>query len=403
MARVLRRTAKVVLCAALAVPGVIIVVAGAAMLGSPVIAQAAVRVARHDRPALGGGPARRRSAARRHGPACGRGAAGRDRAPDGGQDARHLRLIFCPSGICSAPGIGDIGGLLGFCNAGSSGLIGDLNNICQPSVPAPKPAACGIDSLIQPPVTGGKQPPTLYDSYGMAGQSWAAYDMQCSDMTSLIGNSVAGMVFDASKALDRVTITVYQSAAGEGILSWLTNAVNRLITSLGNAIYFPFLAPVVILGAIWLAWQGLIRKRATRTIEGTIWMVIACAAAIWLIPRPADFTGLGKTVSNGITQTLNVAFAGLPAPAGSGRVPVGGPRPAGERGELQLHRRVRHRGPERQRAVDRAGLQAVAGRRVRHHRLTPPPRVPSPRWSTSTAASCCGPRPSPPTRIRPRP
>jgi hypothetical protein len=33
----------------------------------------------------------------------------------------------------------------------------------------------------------------------MAGQSWAAYDMQCSDMTSLIGNSVAGMVFDASR------------------------------------------------------------------------------------------------------------------------------------------------------------------------------------------------------------
>ena len=232
-----------------------------------------------------------------------------------------------PSGICSAPGIGDIGGLLGFCNAGSSGLIGDLNNICQPSVPAPEPAAGGIDSLIRPPVTGGKPPATLYESYGMAGQSWAAYDMQCSDMTSLIGNSVAGMVFDASKALDRVTITVYQSAAGEGILSWLTNAVDRLITSLGNAIYFPFLAPVVILGAIWLAWQGLIRKRATRTIEGTIWMVIACAAAIWLIGRPADFTGLGKTVSNGITQTLNVAFAGLPAPAASNCVPVQGRDP----------------------------------------------------------------------------
>jgi TrbL/VirB6 plasmid conjugal transfer protein len=314
MARVLRRTAKVVR-RTLAVPGVIIAVTGAALLGSPAIAQAAV-----------GAPA-----------ATGQHVAAAQHAA-GAQQSGTARLAVArtpatpaapaaPSGICSAPGIGDIGGLLGFCNAGSSGLIGDLNNICQPSVPAPEPAAGGIDSLIRPPVTGGKPPPTLYESYGMAGQSWAAYDMQCSDMTSLIGNSVAGMVFDASKALDRVTITVYQSAAGEGILSWLTNAVNRLITSLGNAIYFPFLAPVVILGAIWLAWQGLIRKRATRTIEGTIWMVIACAAAIWLIGRPADFTGLGKTVSNGITQTLNVAFAGLPAPAGSNCVPVQGHDP----------------------------------------------------------------------------
>jgi len=227
-----------------------------------------------------------------------------------------------PGGVCQVPGIGDIGGLLGFCAAGSSGLVGDLNNVCQPSVPAPEEATGGIDALIRPPDSTIKQPATLYDSYGVAGQSWAAFDLQCSDMTSLIGNNVAGVVFDAAKALDRVTITVYQSAAGEGILSWLSGAVDKLITSLGQAIYFPYLAPVVIIGAIWLAWQGLIRKRASRTIEGTIWMVIACAAAIWLIGRPADFTGIGRTFSDGITQTLNIAFAKLPAPQQASCVPL---------------------------------------------------------------------------------
>src|SRR5690349_2304406 len=227
-------------------------------------------------------------------------------------------------GICSVPGIGDIGGLFGFCAAGSSGIVGDLNNICQPSVPTPEPATGGIDALIRPPAgTPSTAKPTLYDQYGMAGQSWNAFDLQCSDMASLVGNNIAGVVFDAAKALDRVTITVYQSAAGEGILSWLTSAVDKLVTSLGNAIYFPYLEPVVILGAIWLAWQGLIRKRASRTIEGTLWMVLACAAAIWLIGRPADFTGAGKAVSDGITQALNVAFAKLPAPHQSSCVPVG--------------------------------------------------------------------------------
>ncbi|HYZ54648.1 MAG TPA: hypothetical protein VE733_14260, partial [Streptosporangiaceae bacterium] len=186
-----------------------------------------------------------------------------------------------PEGICQVPGIGDIGSLFQLCSAGSSGLIGNLNNICQPSLPQPEPATGGIDSLIAPPA-GVAAGHTLYDSYGVAGQFWAAHGLQCSDMTSLIGNNVAGMVFDAAKSIDRVTITVYQSAAGNGILSWLQNVVDRLITALGNAIYFPYLAPVVILGAIWLAWHGLIRKRATRTIEGTLWMVAACAAAIWL-------------------------------------------------------------------------------------------------------------------------
>jgi len=213
-----------------------------------------------------------------------------------------------PGGVCQVPGIGDIGGLVGLCNSGTSGLLGAANNICQPSVPQPEQATGGLNAMVQPPgaAAGGK---TLYDNYGVAGQFWAAHGLQCSDMTSLIGNNVASMVFDIAKSIDRVTITVYQSAAGQGILSWLSNVVDKLISSLGNAIYFPYLALVVIFGAMWLAWQGLIRKRATRTIEGTVWMVVACAAAIWLIGRPGDFTGIGSSVSNGISQTLNVAFA----------------------------------------------------------------------------------------------
>ncbi len=226
-----------------------------------------------------------------------------------------------PGGVCQVPGIGDIGGLVHLCQSGSSGIVGDLNNICEPSLPQPEQATGGIDAMIEPPAasSGGL---TLYDSYGIAGQFWAAHGLQCSDMTSLIGNNVAGMVFDAAKSFDRVTITVYQSAAGNNILTWLQDAVDGLISALGNAIYFPYLAPVVILGAIWLAWQGLIRKRATRTIEGTLWMVVACAAAIALIGLAAAFTGVGTTVSNGVTSVLNEAFSKLPAPASSNCLPV---------------------------------------------------------------------------------
>jgi TrbL/VirB6 plasmid conjugal transfer protein len=234
-----------------------------------------------------------------------------------------------PSGVCQVPGIGDIGGVLGFCNAGTSGIIGDLNNICEPGLPVPEQATGGIDSMISPPETavGGK---TLYDNYGVAGQFWAAHDLQCSDMTSLIGNNVAGMVFDASKAMDRVTITVYQAAAGDSILTWLRNAVDQLITSLGNAIYFPYLGPVVLLGAMWLAWQGLIRKRATRAIEGTLWMVIAATAATCLIARPAAFTGIGTSVSNGVTQVLNTAFAKLPSTGNGNCLPIAAGDPQSE-------------------------------------------------------------------------
>src|SRR5713226_1760536 len=230
-------------------------------------------------------------------------------------------------GICSVPGIGDIGGLLGFCNLGTSGVIGGLNSLCQSGPPQPESASTGLDAIVRPPASPAPTIATPYAQYGMAGQFWAATGLNCSDMTSLIGNDVAAMIFDFAKAIDRVTITVYQSAAGEGILGWLQNATDRLITSLGKAVYFPYLAVVVILAAIWLAWQGLIRKRGTRTIEGTVWIVLACAAAIWLIGRPADFTGLGKGVSDGISTTLNTAFANLPSPGQSSCLPVSGHDP----------------------------------------------------------------------------
>jgi hypothetical protein len=45
-------------------------------------------------------------------------------------------------------------------------------------------------------------------------------------------------------------------------------------------------------------------------------------AAIALIGRPAAFTGVGTTVSNGVTTVLNTAFSKLPAPAGSNCLPV---------------------------------------------------------------------------------
>ncbi len=229
--------------------------------------------------------------------------------------------------------LGPVKYLLNYCDIGSS--VSATNDLCSPGPPTPEPADGGIDSMVRPPSSAApanQRNLTLYQSYGMAGESWAPYDLKCSDMTSMMGNTVAGAVFDGAKSIDRIVITTYQSAAGEGLLGWLKSAVDRLITQIGNAVYFPYLAPVVLIGAVWLAWQGLIRRRATRTVEGTIWMVVACVAAIWLIGRPADFTGVGQKVSDGVTQVLNVAFSRLPVASGSSCVPVqqGDPQSSGD-------------------------------------------------------------------------
>ncbi len=84
--------------------------------------------------------------------------AGTAPARHGGRQGRATAATA--GGLCSVPGIGDIGGLFGFCAAGSSGVLGDLNNVCQPSLPDPEPADAGIDAMVAPPASG-KQPATL--------------------------------------------------------------------------------------------------------------------------------------------------------------------------------------------------------------------------------------------------
>ena len=149
---------------------------------------------------------------------------------------------------------------------------------------------------------------TYYDRYGTEGQSWHAVDMGCSDAMAMVGNSISNVVFTLAKAFDRTTITIYQAAASESLLNWLKKTVDGVIHNMGNTFGAKYWSWVVILGALWLAWWGLIRRRASRVAEGTIWMVLAMVALVWLIGRPSDFTTLGTKVSNGATAAFNAAL-----------------------------------------------------------------------------------------------
>ena len=185
---------------------------------------------------------------------------------------------------------------------------------------------------------------------------------------------MANTVFSWAKAVDRLTISTYQAAATEGPLQSIKDVVDDIVTNLADALYWPYLRPIVILGAIWLAWYGLIRKRATTTAEGVIWMVLAVTVAHLVLQPAGDFTGLGKTVTDTTGEVVNSALLRaarrgrrvLPAGRRASQAPAQGRRlrPAG-------HARRR---PERRRAVVGPGLQAVADGRVRHGR---PQRRPS--------------------------
>ncbi|MEU9835968.1 type IV secretion system protein [Streptosporangium sp. NPDC048047] len=206
----------------------------------------------------------------------------------------------------------------------------------------PEVVGSGVDGLVKPPdpdrpaASGASITPTPapaapgtaaaaqgnYATYGMSGQFWHTYNLGCDDVAAVLGNAWANTVFSWAKSLDRLTITTYQAAATEGPLESIKDVVDDIVTNLANAMYWPYLRPVVILGAIWLAWYGLIRKRATTTAEGVIWMVLAVTVAVWFFSRPGDFTSLGKVVTDKTGEVVNSAFSGLPGAGGTSCVPA---------------------------------------------------------------------------------
>ncbi|WP_433245207.1 type IV secretion system protein [Streptosporangium sp. CA-135522] len=206
---------------------------------------------------------------------------------------------------------------------------------------APEVVGSGVDGLLKPPPPEASQqgaPPAAapapapaasapqgnYATYGMSGQFWHTHQLGCDDVAAVMGNTMANTVFAWAKALDRLTITTYQAAATEGPLESIKDVVDDIVVSLSNAMYWPYLRPIVILGAIWLAWYGLIRKRATTTAEGVIWMVLAVTVAVWFFSRPGDFTGLGKIVTDKTGEVVNSAFSGLPGAGGTSCIPAKG-------------------------------------------------------------------------------
>nr|BFE83504.1 hypothetical protein GCM10020093_061050 [Planobispora longispora] len=199
---------------------------------------------------------------------------------------------------------------------------------------APEVVGAGVDGLVKPPPPeGAAQAPavrTNYGTYGMSGLYWHTHELGCDDVAAVLGNAWANTVFSWAKALDRLTITTYQAATTEGPLESIKNVVDDIVQRLSEAMYWPFLRPVVILGAIWLAWYGLIRKRATTTAEGVIWMVLAVTVAVWFFSRPGDLTGLGKVVTDKTGEVVNSAFSGLPGAGGASCLPAKG-RPARRR------------------------------------------------------------------------
>jgi hypothetical protein len=212
------------------------------------------------------------------------------------------------------------------------------NPLC-PGQPAPLPesAGSGSDGLLVPPqsqsaIEGSPDglPPdaSMYGQYGTAGTQWHMITESCVDgISNGAQATLANTAWDLSKTINQSTITVYQAATSDGLLSSFNELVENVVVTLREGIWRPLIPTVVILGALWLGWFGLIRKRMTLTIESTIWMVGATALGMWILINPAQVMGLSSGLVNSGSQLVTSTVGQIPYGGGSGSCPAGAEPP----------------------------------------------------------------------------
>ncbi len=152
----------------------------------------------------------------------------------------------------------------------------------------------------------GKRSATLQEHVASNGLTWSRYDDGCG--SALLGgmqNIVANQLFSMNKGLATITIGVYTWATTPDLLDGFLKPINCVIKGCGGAkglddtLFLNFLQPVLVIGALWMGWVGLVKRSTTQAWQGAIWMIAATSFALVVMANP---TGLAKTANNAVAD-----------------------------------------------------------------------------------------------------
>lgn len=170
---------------------------------------------------------------------------------------------------------------------------------------------------------------TVEEMYGTHGLIWSEYrpiegniaerfgpGCLINNVPAVIGNNIAGYVMNATNSITGITIAIYKAAANPDLLDAFNDPLRCIVAGCGGSkglkqsLYLEYLTPVLMLGALWGGWVGLVRKQTVQAAQGGLWMVAACGVSLAFMAAPDvlvdetnSFVGeISSTVIDGVTQ-----------------------------------------------------------------------------------------------------
>lgn len=167
---------------------------------------------------------------------------------------------------------------------------------------------------------GADYEPTAYEWWGTAGLEWQSerykdLGAECIPIATAAGNIAATIVNNIGLGVGEIGLTVFGWASDINAVDPFLQSINEIVWTLTDALFLEYLIPIVMLGALWIGWQGLVKKRSSEALQGIAWMVLAAGASMFFLINPAWITAS----INSVVATVQAQITGATVSIASGQ------------------------------------------------------------------------------------
>lgn len=174
------------------------------------------------------------------------------------------------------------------------------------------------EAFVDKPVTDSNLL-TAYEWYGTAGMTFYAGtwfpDSGCSSSADL-NNIIPNLIQSNNIILGEVLLTVIAWGLNANYIQELITGedavVTKIIEGFQDSLYLRWFLPLITLAAAAIAYAGLVRKRGSEAIQGTIWVVVSAALALVFFMNPTQIASWVDKAVISVGNEITSATARIP-------------------------------------------------------------------------------------------
>lgn len=142
----------------------------------------------------------------------------------------------------------------------------------------------------------------------------------CLNFPGVMEAASANIVSYPMKLLMFGSISLYGSTYGQSIsqegsiLHPIGASIDNIIAGPGglrDTLFVPFIIPLIMIGAIFLAYEALIKRKTLASLQSIVWMILAIAAGTFFLQQPTKISSYADNTVATVQTVINSAITDM--------------------------------------------------------------------------------------------